>query len=133
MDANTNATSGYAITYIATGFIGPQETMASFPSSGTSNSSTPGSLEQFGFNLTTNTAPAVGTSTSGSGSGSCAINAVYCTANSFAYNTSGDVVASSSAPTQDNIFTISYVANILPTTKPGAYSATQTFICTAMY
>jgi hypothetical protein len=87
--------------------------------------------KQFGINLVSNTTPAIGTGVSGSGSGIA--SAGYNTANSFKFNVAGDTIASASAPTNSNIFTTSYVANIDGATAAGAYSTAITYVATANF
>jgi hypothetical protein len=42
-------------------------------------------------------------------------------------------VASASAPTQANVYTVSYAAQAGNTTKPGAFSTTFTYVCTGTF
>jgi hypothetical protein len=128
----TNAISGYVVSYNATTMASGGNTITGFPSSGTSNASVPGT-EQFGFNLRDNATPNVGTTLSG-GSGSCTSFSVYCTVDSFAYDTAGGIsIASAAGPSLDTLFTLAYVANVTATTEPGTYTSTQVFVATAQF
>lgn len=85
---------------------------------------------QFGFNLVANATPAVGAGVVGSGSG--APNTGYDTADSFQFNT-GDTVATASAVTAANTFTVSYIVNVPGDQAAGQYMTAMTYICTSSY
>lgn len=126
MTASTNASSGYSITVNG-------NTLQSGANSITALSSQTASSQgssQFGINLKANTTPSVGSNVSGSGSGTATSN--YNTADQFRF-VSGDSVASASAPTNSNTYTVSYIANIAGATLPGSYSTTLTYIATATF
>ncbi len=131
MTAATNGLNGYNITYNGSSFTDTTaDTITAFPVGGAVNNSA--TAEQFGFNLMTNTTPAVGVGATGSASGTAF--GTYATANTFSYSTAGGVkIASATQPTADTLYTMAYVANVLATTKAGAYTATQTFICTGNF
>ena len=75
MVASTNGNTGYTITYSGNSLTGPRA-LASY-----SSSASVAGTEGFGFNLTSNTTPAVGTAISGSGTGT--VSAGYGTTNAF--------------------------------------------------
>lgn len=126
MSASTNATSGYAITVNGATLTSGANTIAALASNAASTQGT----SQFGLNLKANTTPSVGSNVSGSGSGTAATN--YNTADSFRF-VSGDIVASASAPTNSNTYTVSYIANVGGAQAAGAYSTTLTYIATATF
>ncbi len=69
--------------------------------------------------------------TGGSGTATAPYNSVNST---IAYDTTGAVqVASATAPSSFTTFTMLYAANVANTTKPGVYTATQTYIATATF
>lgn len=125
MDAATNATSGYAITYTGATLTSGANTITALSGATSSTGSS-----QYGFNLKDNATPNVGAEVSGSGSGTA--QSGYSTADSFKFN-SGDTVAAASGSTASNTFTASYIANIATTTKPGTYTSTLTYVCTATF
>ncbi len=90
--------------------------------------STPG-VSQFGINLKANTTPTVGSNPSGVGTGVPQPN--YNTTNSFAFN-SGNLVIST-LPSDFNVFTVSYIANVSSGQPPGVYSSTITYITTVLF
>jgi hypothetical protein len=87
--------------------------------------------KQFGINLMANATPAVGVGVSGGGSGTPGTG--YNTADQFKFNTSGDVIAGASLPTNTNTFTTSYIANMNGSTVPGSYSTTITYVATGNF
>ncbi|HEY2003899.1 MAG TPA: hypothetical protein VGH44_02180 [Candidatus Saccharimonadia bacterium] len=132
MVAATNATSGYSITYLAANLTSSSDTIGAvgstptaFPGAGTA---------AFGINLRANTSPSVTNSADKTGSGSGTVAANYNTVNQFAFVPStATQVASASAPTQANVYTVSYAAQAGNTTKPGAFSTTFTYVCTGTF
>ncbi|MCA9328248.1 hypothetical protein KC959_00610, partial [Candidatus Saccharibacteria bacterium] len=76
---------------------------------------------QFGINLRQNSQPSVGANRTGLGS----INpdAGYGTSNQYKFN-SGDRIARSTLPTEYNVFTVSYIANVPEDQPPGVYATT---------
>ena len=142
MDADTNATSGYTITYITTspGGTGGTACAGSLSSSndcitdfgGTAGTFSAGTA-RFGINLRDNATPNIGTDISGSGSG--AVSSPYNTVDSFAFQggLTPRTVSTASGPTLSNTYTVAYAAQAGNTTKPGAYSATFTWVCTGTF
>jgi len=142
MAVDTNATSGYAITYITTspGGTGGSTCAGSLSSTndcitdagGTAGTFTAGT-SKFGINLKANTTPCLGANVSGSGSGTA--SGQYNIADNYAFQAGSTprTVASASGPTLSNLYTVSYVAQAGNTTKPGAYSATFTWIATGTF
>jgi hypothetical protein len=136
MSASTNATSGFIIQYLGSTFTDTTADSIALAATGGSAVVAPGN-EQFGFNLVANSAGnfgAVGANFTG-GSGNITIAAGYNTNNTIAYSTSQATsqVASASGPTVMTNFTMSYAANVSALTKPGSYTATQTFIATGTF
>ncbi len=126
MSAATNANSGYAITVNGTTLTSGANTITALASQTASSQG----ASQFGINLKANATPSVGSNVSGTGSGTATSN--YNTADQFRFVT-GDSVASASAPTNSNTYTVSYIANVAGSTKPGSYSTTLTYIATATF
>ena len=122
----TNASSGYSLTYSGNTLTSPGGTIAAM---GTANASTIGDQE-FGINLMSNSSPSVGAAVSGSGSGTPSTG--YNVANTFKF-ASGDTIATASAPTNTNTFTVSYIANIDGATPAGAYTTTLNYVATANF
>ena len=127
MTVGTNAKTGYSVAYSGTTLNSDAGTITAMP---TPAASTQGS-KQFGLNLKANTAPSVGADVSGSGTGVPATG--YGTANQFKFNTAGEEIASAVGPTNNNIFTTSYIANVDNLTSAGAYSTEITYTATAKY
>lgn len=127
MTVATNAASGYSVSYSG-------DTLASGLNEITAMSVAGASVmdsKQFGINLMNNATPDVGADKTGTGSGAPATG--YGTADSFKFNTAGDTIATASAPTNSNVFTTSYIANIDGATASGAYSTTITYVATANF
>ncbi|HEY2004533.1 MAG TPA: hypothetical protein VGH44_05470, partial [Candidatus Saccharimonadia bacterium] len=80
-----------------------------------------------------NTTPSVGVNVTPTGAGfngAAATN--YNTANSFRF-VSGETVASSSAVSNAQKFTNSYIVNVPGSQPAGLYASTMTYICTATF
>lgn len=154
MAASTNAGFGYAITVNGPTLTSGSNTIAGLS---TPNASVKG-VAQFGLNLRANTVAAApgfdpgadpdiltpsadidltsnGTSLKGHPS------ADYGTADTFAFET-GDIVARSSfdgatnttlGPTDAQIYTVSYIANVPGSQPAGTYTSTLTYICTPTF
>lgn len=128
MTVSTNATTGYSVGYTAaptlTSGSHTISALASPTASATNN-------KQFGLNLKSNSTPSVGSEVSGGGSGAASTG--YDTTNLFKFNTSGDTVVSASLPTNDNVFTTSYIINMDGSTAPGIYQTVLTYVATANF
>ena len=126
MTVGTNAATGYSVTYSGTTLTSGTNTITALatPTGSSTNS------KQFGINLVSNTTPAVGTNVSGSGTGAAATG--YNSTNLFKFN-SGDTVATINVPTNTNVFTTSYIANIDGISAAGAYTTVITYIATANF
>jgi hypothetical protein len=125
----TNGATGYTVGYNGTTLTsagGTITAMAAATTSITGNS-------QFGINLMANGTPSVGVAKSGSGTGIVIVGSGYDVANNFKFNTSGDNVAKSTGPTDVNVFTTSYIANISAATAAGAYSTVITYTAVANF
>jgi hypothetical protein len=148
MDANTNASTGYAIYYDGSTFTNPiaGHTIAAIGSTVAASSA---GTEQFGLAMTgdvVNSSETTGGTAilyQGGGTNYCyATIATFCTtANGAKYayvtggagNTANTEVASATGPTADNIFTTTYLGNVSATTNPGVYTATVDYICTGNF
>lgn len=148
MDASTNAQTGYIITYITTspGGTGGSTCAGSLSSTndcitdaGASAVGPPADgVAMFGINLKLNTtaltpAGAIGANQTG---GTGTPIAPYATADQIAFQaglTPRTVANTTSAPSVTTTYTVSYVAQAGSTTKPGAYSATFTWVCTGTF
>ncbi len=126
MQAQTNASGGYAITANGSTLSSGVNTI---PALATQTASSIGT-SQFGMNLRANTTPIVGTEPSGGGLGTVA--ATYNTPDMWRYG-SGETVATAPAPTNANTYTTSYMVNIGGAQAAGVYTATMTYICTASF
>ncbi len=126
MTAATNATSGYSITVNGTTLTSGANTITALAAQTASTQAS----SQFGINLKDNATPNVGTEVSGGGSGTATAN--YGTIDQYRFVT-GDSVASASAPTNSNTFTVSYIANIAGSTAAGSYTTVLTYIATATF
>lgn len=118
MQASSNASSGYVITY-----KGPTLTFGTHTINVASSVSGDGSagIEQFGMSLST--------------TGSATIPAAYQQSGptrTFVDNTTTSI-ASTSGITSTETFSNHYLANISPVTEAGPYSTTITFIATGTY
>jgi hypothetical protein len=142
MDADTNGSAGYVITYITSspGGTGGSTCPGSLSSTndcitdfgGTAGTFSAG-VAKFGINLRDNATPNIGTTISGSGSGT--VSAPYNTVDNYAFQggTTPRTVGTASGPTVANTYTVAYAAQAGSTTKPGAYSAVFTWVCTGTF
>jgi len=139
MAASTNAASGYSITVNGTTLTSGANTI---PGMTTAALRTRG-ISEFGMNLKLNTTAtstvAVGAEVDATPNGTDLrgqAQAGYNTVDTFKF-TSGDVVAASNfntaGPTNAQIFTVSYIADVAGNQISGTYVATLTYICTATY
>jgi hypothetical protein len=126
MLAATNAEFGLAISVYGTSMTSGNNVIAPLQNP---TVSAPGNA-QFGLNLRRNTDPVVGDDPTGAGVSNP--TARYGTPNRFAF-VNGDVVATSSAATDNRKFTSSYIVNISPDQPPGVYTATLTYVCAATF
>lgn len=126
MSASTNAAGGYAVTVNGTTLTSGANSITALSAGGASATGS----SQFGINLVSNSSPSVGSAVSGSGSGTPATG--YATTNNFKF-VSGETVASASAATNSNTYTVSYIANIPGNQPAGAYSTALTYIATATF
>lgn len=123
----TNASTGYSVTYAGSTLTSGSDTIDALAA----NSGSSAGTEQFGINLVANNGtPTVGSDVSGSGTGAAETN--YDTANSYRF-VSGEAIASASAATAENVFTVSYIANIATNTPAGAYSTDINYVATANF
>lgn len=124
----TNASSGYSINYSGGDLTSGSNVLTAMSSVDSSRTNT----KQFGMNLVSNTAPSIGSNVTGLGSG--VVKNGYNTTNQFKFvpNTS-ETIASALAPTNSNVFTTSYIANMDGATAAGAYSTALTYAITANF
>ena len=150
MAASTNAGSGYAVTVNGPTLTSSGNTIAAIPSPTASIKGT----SQFGMNIAANTvaaAPGFGLApyfalvdpvnniiaplANGANYRGVA-SADYGTADIFKF-VDNDLVASSSnavlGPSDAQIFTVSYIANVPGSQAAGTYSTTLTYVCTPTY
>lgn len=127
MTVATNAKSGYSVNYSGSTLTSGSNTITAMAAATDSTQDS----KQFGINLMANTTPAIGSGVTGTGSGAPATG--YDTQNKFKFNVAGDLIASASLPTNSNVFTTSYIANIDGSTAAGAYSTVITYTATANY
>lgn len=135
--ASTNASAGYAITYSGpTLTSGGTNTVTPMDDgSGGATTSTTGK-SQFGLNLVVNTTPAVGAAVTPADNGTNLLGTAatnYDTADNFKFSTSGDTVATSSAGSDIQAYTVSYMVNVNGAQTAGTYNTTLTYICTATF
>jgi hypothetical protein len=126
MLAASNARSGYDITIYGTTLQSGNNVINGLSSPDVSR---PG-VSQFGINLRANSSPGGGQDPSGPGGGSPTPN--YNQPNFFSFN-SGDVVASTTGPDTDRLYTDDYLVNVNATQAPGVYDTTLTYICVATF
>ena len=125
--ASTNGNTGYSVTVNGSTLASGSNTITPLAIGATSSVGT----KQFGLNLAgANTTPTVGTAVSGIGTGAIATN--YATNNTFRFG-SGEVIASTSGPSNANTYTISYIANIDSLMPAGVYTTILTYVATANF
>jgi hypothetical protein len=141
MAASTNADNGYSITYAGPTLTSGSNTVTAMSSATTGVRGT----RQFGLNLVANTTttstPAVGANVnpaSNAGTLKGKVTAGYNTPDTFKFTTSGDTVAQSndggtSGPTDVQLYTVSYMANVSGGQPIGTYTTTLTYVCTATF
>lgn len=122
----TNDFSGYNV-YVSGGTMTAGNTV--IPALTTNSPSIVGQ-SQFGINLASNSSPSVGASVSGIGDAAATSN--YGSSNSFRYN-DGEMIASSTLPTDYNRFTVSYMVNISSDQSPGIYATSFTYTAIASF
>ncbi len=134
MYIDTNAASGYTITYNAptltsgANTIGKPtgtQTMAAC-ASGTTNG------DCFGINAAVNTDTGLGASAAPTGGVAPTITG-YSTNDAYKFATGTQTFATIAAPTATTTFKVSYAAQAGPTTKTGAYTATFTWVATGNF
>jgi hypothetical protein len=136
MYADTNAATGYSITYLAANLASASDTItAAGAGSGTGTAFSAGTA-MFGINLSSGNTITGTTSGGISGSGSAqAQNANYTNNDKVAFvpNAATAVANSNSLPTLGNLYKVSYIAQAGSTSKPGAYSTTFTYVATGTF
>lgn len=136
MDASTNASTGYVITYLASNLSSTSDTITAAGAGSGSGTAFAAGTAMFGINLSSgNTITGTtGGGITGSGSGQ-AVNANYTNNDKVAFvpATITNLANSNSLPTLSNTYTVSYIAQAGSTTKPGAFSTTFTYVCTGTF
>ena len=127
MTVGTNGATGYSVAYSGVTLTSGLNTITamSVGAGSTQNS------KQFGINLINNTTPAIGSVKSGTGTGVPATG--YDISNTFKFNPAGETIATATGPTNTNVFTTSYIANIDAVTSAGTYSTILTYTATANF
>jgi len=140
MAASTNASHGYVITVNGTTLTSSSNSITAMTTAGASINGT----SQFGMNLVANTTatstPAVGadiTPASGTTGYNGQALSGYATPDSFEFNSGNSVANSayggSTAPSNAQIYTVSYIVNVEGDQAAGVYTTTLTYICTATF
>lgn len=128
LEARTNASSGYTLTYLGSTLTSPDlDTIDAMSVKGTSSAGS----EQFGLNLKDNATPNTGAEPSG---GTGAPSGDYNTADQYKFV--ADTItpmASAAGSTAATTYTVSYIANVSDTTEAGAYSTTITYVLTGNF
>lgn len=127
MTVSTNAATGYSVSYSGDTLTSGSNTLTAMATPDVSTVNT----KQFGINLMANTTPTVGSDVSVGGTGVAATG--YDIADNFKFNEAGDVVATALVPTNSNVFTTSYIANMTGSTAAGVYSTILTYMATANF
>lgn len=117
----TNALNGYTVQVTGNSMTSGNNVI---PPLSSSSNAVPGQ-DQFGLNLVANTRPNVGQDAQGPGTGTPL--STYAQPNLFKY-LSGDVLASSSQPSDLREYTVSYIIDINSNQAPGYYATTLTYI-----
>jgi len=126
LTVGTNAKSGFNIYVTGSSLTSGNNVIPNIP---TPTPSLDGS-SQFGINLRANDSPDIGADVVGPGVGQ--ITSDYDTPNRFVYN-NGDTLISATSPSDNQTFTVSYLANISNTQPSGVYATTLTYICLANF
>lgn len=128
LEARTNASSGYTLTYSGSTLTSPDlDTIDAMSVKGTSSAGT----EQFGLNLKDNATPNTGANASG-GTGTPAAD--YNTADQYRFVADAiTTLASAAGSTAATTYTVSYIANVSDTTEAGSYSTTITYVLTGNF
>jgi hypothetical protein len=141
MAASTNADSGYSITYAGPTLTSGSNTITAMTAATTGVRGT----RQFGLNLVANTTttsnPAIGsnlTPASNASNFKGKVTTGYDTPDTFKFTTSGDTVAQSNdggtlGPTDVQLYTVAYMANVSGGQPIGTYQTTLTYVCTATF
>jgi hypothetical protein len=147
MAASTNAASGYIITVTGTTLTSGSNSIPQVGGTATAIAGARGT-SKFGLNLVANTTtasnPAIGAAISPASNGTnlrANPSANFDTADSYALNlNSATAIAKSDqsspgtpAPTDSQVYTVSYFVNVSGSQAPGTYVATLNFVCTATF
>jgi hypothetical protein len=124
--AGTNSPTGYAVYSLGTTMTSGNNIISALTIPTTNFPGT----QQFGINLRANLSPPVGQDPLGVGTATPAAN--YNTPNRFMFQ-NGDMLASSSLPSDYNRMSVSYLANVPPGQTPGIYTTTVTYVAIAQF
>lgn len=143
MAASTNAVSGYAITVNGSTLTSGSYTIPGMIGTAGAGKARTRGVSEFGMNLKANTTAvstaAVGTEVDAAPNGTDLRGQAklgYNVADQFRFE-SGNIVAASdytvAGPTNAQIYTVSYIADVAGNQVAGTYVATLTYICTPTY
>jgi hypothetical protein len=124
--AATNANFGYVMRVYGKTLTSGNNTIQAMNSLGSSSRG----QSQFGINLRQNNSPSVGSSLVGVGVASPVSD--YNTLNKFKY-LDGDKIASSTTVSDYVRYTVSYIANVPQSQRPGVYNTTLTYVISATF
>ena len=122
----SNAELGYSVTVQGTTLTSGNNEITALLANDISRPGT----SQFGLNLRSNSAPAVGSDVTGPGTAQPSAN--YAQANFFRF-VSGETLVSTPGTSDVRLFTVSYIANINGAQPAGIYVSTLTYICLANF
>lgn len=117
----TNAKNGYSVELSGSSMTSGNNVI---PPLNNDSYSSPGQ-NQFGLNLVANNQPNIGSNVQGPGTGYP--TSEYSNPDLFAFNP-GNIIASSSQPSDYRQYTISYIININSNQPPGVYATTLSYI-----
>lgn len=143
MCVNTNALSGYVISYISNqassnGFTNGTYTIADNSSGATFTSATAGSADFFGINVRSNTGTGGGPTAGADYSGGVAptsYGAAYGTAGTFGFARGAftTLVSETTGATADTLYTVTYAAQAGSATAVGAYQVKMNYVATGTF
>lgn len=134
---------GYSVTIIGTAPTNSGHALTALTTDTASNST--GTVEQFGLNTVLNTTAGVGADpiqvpgstfsygVAGDGAtGTYGTTRPYTISDKWRFNT-GDIIASSPKSSGETDYTMTFLANIMPTTQGGMYTSAMTVVATGQY
>ncbi len=142
MCVNTNAATGYVISYISNqtssnGFTNGTYTIADNAASDTFANATAGNNDFFGINAVANAGENSGPTAGANYSGGVAptLGAAYDTAGSFGFarGTLTTLASQTTGPTANTLFTVTYAAQAGSSTAVGAYQVKMNYVATGTF